>query len=289
MASYSIRDLEKLSGIKAHTIRIWEKRYALLEPERSETNIRTYSDESLKRLLNITTLVDQGIRISKVADMTEEQLHEAVLSLLNEKDSYKVVIDQLIVAMVNVDEQRFEKLISDAILRNGFEVTILDIMYPFLARIGVMWQTGNINPAQEHFISNLIRRKVIVAIDGQMMNVHENPLTFILFLPEGELHEIGLLFYDYLIRKAGHKVIYLGQSVPYDDLIEISKLHQPDYLLMSISPAIPTISGLLERIKKDFPQSKLLVSLLGGADQKFVLPEDVTTIRVNQHFRDLLK
>jgi MerR family transcriptional regulator, light-induced transcriptional regulator len=236
MANYSIKDLEALTGIKAHTIRIWEKRHNIISPERSSTNIRSYSDDDLKRILNISILYNQGYKISKIAALSGDQLVNKVTELSNdEKPENEVFIDQLTISMVELDELKFEKLLSSCILKYGFEDTMLKVVYPFLRKIGVLWLSNNINPAQEHFMSNLVRQKIIVAIDGLDNHVRDNAKTVVLFLPEHELHELGLLFFHYLIKKKGYKTYYLGQNVPFIDLKKVCDLVQPDILISNVS------------------------------------------------------
>ena len=237
MAKYSIKDLERLSGIKAHTIRIWEKRYGLLHPERTDTNIRHYSDADLKRILNVSILNRHGIKISHIASMKEKEMAEKILIISSDTSDYESLIESLLISMVDMDQDKFEKLLSRSIMQLGFEDSILNIVYPFLEKIGILWQTGAINPAQEHFITHLIRQKIIVGIDSVIPANNPSPKHFLLYLPEGELHEMGLLFYSYLIQKRGHKVTYLGQWVPLADMASASTVLNVDYLLTSIVAA----------------------------------------------------
>jgi len=260
MGNYSIKELEQLSGIKAHTIRIWEKRHNIIAPTRTATNIRLYSDNDLKKIINVSLLNNSGIKISHIADMTSDEMNSRVLELSDRHNEASVHIDQLVLAMIDMEEEPFERTLSSLILRYGFERAVTEVVYPFLDKIGILWQTGNITPAHEHFISNLIRQKIIVAIDGLPIP----PKTadkIILFLPEGELHEIGLLFYHYLTRKAGLRTYYLGQSVPHNDLISIHKIHQPVLMITSITSvlAVPVLEyfGILSR---DFPTTRVLAA-----------------------------
>jgi len=262
MGKYSIKDIERITGIKAHTLRIWEKRYGIVEPNRTETNIRYYSNEELKKILNISILNNYGIKISKIVGLTAEQLHEKVLEISAEEVEENLQIESLVIAMVEVDESRFEKILANCTLRLGFEQTLVDIIYPFFKKVGVLWQAGAINPAQEHFISNLIRQKLIVAIDGQGMMIKDGSKKFLLFLPEGELHEIGLLFYNYLIQKAGHKVVYLGQSVPLQDVVKVND-HSPADFIMTSTLSMSSIEGLnrlLERVLEVFPDRNVILA-----------------------------
>ena len=167
MSRYSIKDLEQLSGIKAHTVRVWEQRYKLLNPKRTETNIRYYDDHDLKLILNVALLNDNGIKISKIAKMSVEEMKAEVLHLTERSFAYDDQIHSLVLAMIEFNEERFEKIIATNILKIGFEQTMLNVIYPFLSKIGILWQTGSIHPGQEHFISNLVRQKLIVAIDGK--------------------------------------------------------------------------------------------------------------------------
>ncbi len=231
MIRYSINDLEKITGIKAHTIRIWEKRYNVVNPERTKTNIRYYNDRDLKKLLNISTLNKHGFKISDIVKMGEEQLCEKIVEISNTSNDHESSINNLIVSMIEMDEDKFEKVLASAIIKLGFEKTVTHIIYTFLEKVGILWQVGTINPAQEHFITNLIRQKLIIAIDGQQSKPKPDAKSFLLFLPENELHEMGLLFYSYIIKKAGHKVIYLGQSVPLDDVLEVLKVLKADYII----------------------------------------------------------
>jgi MerR family transcriptional regulator, light-induced transcriptional regulator len=230
VSQYSIKDLEHLSGIKAHTLRIWEQRYDLLNPKRTSTNIRFYDNEDLKLLLNVSVLNDHGYRISKISRMSREEMQGEVLRLSQEYCHYPDQIQNLCIAMVDMDETRFDRVMSSNIRRIGLEKTMLDVVYPFLTRIGIMWQTGFINPAQEHFITNLIRQKIIVAIDSTTVVVTDKSRKFVLFLPEGELHEIGLLFAYFLLKARNHTVYYLGQSMPVKDLFTVVNILKPDYV-----------------------------------------------------------
>lgn len=291
MANYSIRDLEKLSGVKAHTIRIWEKRYNIVKPKRTSTNIRSYCDDDLKRLLNIAILKLNGIKISEIACLNQEELNAKVIYLINEDNESNSKIENLIIATIDLDERKFEKILNNSILTDGLKKTIIETIYPFLERIGVLWQTGVINPAQEHFISNLIRQKLIVAIDGTTIQTYlKNQKQFLLFLPEGELHEIGLLVYNYIIKKKGHKVIYLGQTVPFDDLVKVNEICQADYLLTSFITSFPSfdINQYLKRLSLTFSDKKIFVT--GKQVLKInKLPKNVLVIDSPVNFNKKLK
>jgi MerR family transcriptional regulator, light-induced transcriptional regulator len=261
MGKYSIKELEKLSGIKAHTIRIWEKRHHLITPRRTDTNIRYYSDDDLKKIINVSFLNANGIKISKIAGMSAAEMNQKIIELSETQNEASVHIDQLVIAMIELDEEKFEKVLSGLILRFGFEDTVIDIVYPFLEKIGILWQTYSITPAQEHFISNLIRQKVIVAIDALPI-APKTARRVMFFLPENELHEISLLFSHYRFRKAGFRTFYLGQTVPYHDLKSAYKVHQPEVLITAITSAIAdtTLARYIDRLAADFKASTLLLA-----------------------------
>ena len=260
MGKYSIKELEQLSGIKAHTIRIWEKRHRLIDPSRTATNIRFYSDQDLKKIINVSLLNNNGFKISRIADMTVDEMNRRVLELGEQNNDINIHIDQLVLAMIDMEEEAFEKILNTLILRYSFEKTITEIIYPFLEKIGLLWQTQNITPAHEHFMSNLIRQKLMVAIDGLPLPPRTGR-KILLFLPEGELHELGLLFYYFLTRKAGWRTYYLGQNVPHGDLLSVYNVHKPEVLLTSITTSTSgDIKFYLRRLEEDFPDATILAA-----------------------------
>lgn len=291
MANYSIKDLEHLSGIKAHTLRIWEQRYNLIDPKRTDTNIRYYDQDDLKLVLNVSLLKDNGYKISKIAEMTLAEMQEAVLKVSEKTSSFADQIYGLTLAMIDLDEQRFEKIISANTLKIGFERTMLNIIYPFLSKIGIMWLTDSVNPAQEHFITNLIRQKVIVAIDGQYETFDEKAKKYMLFLPSGELHELGLLFANYLIKAKGNKAIYLGQNMPFNDLSSVYKVYEPDYLLTILTSKDKSIetTDYLNNLAEEFPNTPILVSGNQVIGQDLDLAENIVQIANPLHLLNFIE
>ncbi len=277
MGSYSIKDLEQLSGIKAHTLRIWEQRYQFINPKRTDTNIRYYDDQDLKLILNIAMLKDNGYKISKIAQMNHDERQREVMRLTERNQKFPDQINALTLAMIDLEEERFEKIMATNILKLGFESTMINVIYPFLSQIGVLWQTGSINPAQEHFISNLIRQKLIVAIDGQFAHYGDSSSKYLLFLPEGELHELSLLFASYLIKSRKNKVVYLGQSLPFRDLKSVYDIHQPDYLLTvaTTTPNQNSIQNYIDKLSNTFPHSTILLSGYQVIGQDVKTPKNV--------------
>lgn len=258
MAEYKIKDVELLTGIKAHTIRIWEKRYQLLTPSRTETQIRTYSDLELLQLLNIAMLNKQGIKISRIAEMSTAEIALKVVEFSNCGNG-DTQIEQMILALIQLDESLFRTTLSGLIQKVGMLETYQQFVIPFLERIGVMWLVGSINPAQEHFISNLIRQRLIAEIELLPSPSNDQPKA-ILFLPEHEWHELGLLLYQYHLRSQGINTIYLGQSLPYASLLETITLLQPKWILSSWITAVDEkhIVHYFDRLKKDVPEVKVI-------------------------------
>ncbi len=290
MSTYSIKDIEKFTGIKAHTIRIWEKRYRVIDPERTDTNIRYYSDADLKKLLNISILNRNGFKISDIVWMGEDELSEKVLQVTQRIYDADTQLEGLVVAMIELDELKFDKLLSSSIIKFGFEQAVLQVIYPFFERVGLLWQVGSISPAQEHFMSNLIRQKLIVAIDGLAMGIANDSKTFLLFLPEGEWHEIGLLFSCYILRKRGYKVVYLGQSVPYDNLKEVVNLRNCNVLLTQFISAI-TDEGLqdyINRLSFDFPEMSIFMGGYQFLDRELDIPKNVSVYNDMTEFKEMV-
>ncbi len=284
MGVYSIKDLEHLSGIKAHTIRIWEQRHNLFTPQRTDTNIRFYNDEDLKLILNISLLKNHGIKISKIVGMNAEQLHDAVTGLSDSQRLNEDQVNALTVAMLDLNEELFNSVMSFNHSKIGFEKTMTDVVYPFLKKIGILWVSSSINPAQEHFISHLVRQKLMV--ETGKLQVSKTAETFLLFLPENELHEIGLLFANYMLRARGYNTIYLGQSVPLKDVEEVFHTVDPDYLF-TVTTSKPTqgdLADFLLDLEKKFKKSKIFITGKQVLAWKLKLPKNLQLIT---HFDEL--
>ena len=291
MAKYSIKELENLSGIKAHTIRIWEKRYNIIKPERTDTNIRFYCDTELKRLLNIAILNRNGIKISNIAHLSDSELTEKVVNISGDPSNAENNIENMVIAMVDMNEARFERILSRYIMHEGFENAVIKIIFPFFEKIGLLWQTGSINPAHEHFVSNLFRQKLMVAIDNLTVTDNVSAKKFVLFLPENEYHELGLLFYYYLVKKSGKLVFYLGSSVPYTDVIETSKMVNADYLFTSITSSITgtKTSEYLNKLSQEFPFQTIFVTGLQVRSGLNNVPSNVHKISSPLDLNEFLK
>lgn len=228
MNAFTIKDLENLSGIKAHTIRIWEQRYTFLRPQRTGTNIRYYNNDELKTLLNVALLNKYGFKISHIDKMDQAEMKDRILSLSQVQAQQERIINDLIQTMVDLDLENFEAILDNYIMARGIERSITQIIFPFLEKIGILWATNHVNPAQEHLVTNIIRQKLIVGIEKSVSTHMQVNKTILMFLPEGEHHELGLLFIFYLLRSRGIKVLYLGANVPIADIEYVVNVKRPD-------------------------------------------------------------
>ncbi|HET6724257.1 MAG TPA: MerR family transcriptional regulator [Chitinophagaceae bacterium] len=276
MTKFTIKDLENLSGIKAHTIRIWEQRYSFLKPSRTGTNIRYYSNDDLKAILNISILNKYGYKISHINRMSVSDVQARVAELNIGGAPQERIVNELIQLMVDLDIAGFEKLIDKQIAAAGIEKTIIRIIFSFFERIGILWQTGHINPAQEHLTTNIIRQKLIVGID-QAKSLTKAKRSFLLFLPEGEHHELGLLLVYYLLKRKGAEVFYIGANVPLKDAQFVAQIKKPDFVYIHLTS---TSSGFnfqkfLTQTSERIPRSKIIISGHVTHDYKKALPKNV--------------
>ncbi|MFC6225172.1 MerR family transcriptional regulator [Hymenobacter artigasi] len=260
MGHFSISDLEQLSGIKAHTIRMWEQRYGLLHPVRTATNIRTYCDDDLRRLLNVTTLCGRGQRISQVARLTDAEISEAVLACCDDSHDYHRQVNALLAAMLGFDEPRLDQLLSEATARLGFENMMLRVAYPLLQRIGLMWLAGTVDLGQEHMLAHLLRQKLLAATDA-LPKVPTTARRWVLFLPGDELHELALLFMNYLLRARGQHTLYLGQNLPTVGLTNVNAAYRPDAVatVLTTQPERGRVAEYARELRALFPEAQLVV------------------------------
>lgn len=265
-STFSIKNLENLSGIKAHTLRIWEKRYNLLEPERTDTNIRRYSLDSLKRLLNVTLLYNHGFKISKIASLNEEEIPELVRSIALKSNSEQVAINAFKLSMINFDFDLFDTNYNEILQHHDFQYVFLNVFMPLMRELGILWQTGAISPSHEHFITNLIKQKIHLQtelLQRKKPKRGEHPL-FVIFLPENEIHELGVLYLNYLILNSGFRTIFLGQSLQTTSLETLYSYNTKFYFVtyLTVEPnkdeIMPFISQFHENLLKD-RDSKLLI------------------------------
>jgi len=284
---YSIKDLEVLSGVKAHTIRIWEKRYHLLSPARTVTNIRFYNDSDLRRILNVSLLVNSGCKISRVAKWEEPQLRQAVLEATEKKVTEPDYVERLILHMLNFDNIGFYHLVNEIVEKKGLEDAMVKVFFVLFERIGTYWQVGSIFPAQEHYVTSILRQKLIAETDKLGVD-NTNGQTMLFFLPEGELHEMSLLFYAYLARKSGYNVIYLGQFVPFEDLAKLHVHLKIDYVFTAfINPLIKEdLENYLVRLKESFQHQKIFIT---GWQVKQLIPQLPRTVKVVKDYKEFKK
>ena len=275
MDSFTIKDLENISGIKAHTIRIWEQRYKFLKPSRTGTNIRYYSNDELKMVLNIALLNKYGFKISHIDKMAEREVKEKILSLTQMEAQQERIVNELVQCMVDLDMEKLEEILDKYILSRGIEKAIIQIIFPYLEKIGILWVTNHINPAQEHFVSNIIRQKLIVGIESVSTSIKVNK-TVLLFLPEGEYHELGMLFMYYLLKSRGVSTIYLGANVPLKDVEYVVNLKKPTYLYSHITSLGNNFNfdKFILTITKKFAGTPVIISgLLTHAYEKKIPPQ----------------
>ena len=250
---FSIRDLENLSGIKAHTIRIWEKRYKLLSPERTDTNIRIYSLASLQKLLNIILLYNNGYKISKIAKIPESELPSVVREIIAKNSMKSHAINAFKLSMINFDFNLFQSTYNSLLANRSFREIFWEVFMPLLNELGLLWQTDTISPAHEHFITNLIKQKIYVSTERlQLIEPTRKDKVFVLYLPENEIHEIGLLFLNYEIVLKGYKTIYLGQTMPIDNLLDLLKFYDNLYFLsyFTVEPNKDKIDSYIEEFNQ---------------------------------------
>jgi DNA-binding transcriptional MerR regulator len=279
---FSIKDLENLSGVKAHTIRIWEKRHKLLEPNRTSTNIRTYSIESLQKLLNIAYLNNNGIKISKIAELEEAAILNKVKDIASNEKNELHAINSLKFSMLNFDQELFNNIYNNLLKEKSFSEVFYAIFLPLLNEIGLLWQTNTIMPAHEHFISILIKQKILLNIENISHSKNDTrDKTFVLFLPENEIHDIGLLFINYKLRKKGHRTIYLGASVPVDNLNNLQTLFNDITFIsyFTVKPEAKDITNYLTNFSKKITINKqarlLILGFKTNSLNKEKLPENI--------------
>ena len=293
MSSYSIKDLERISNMKAHTIRMWEQRYGLFEPERTETNIRSYNDDHVKKLLNVCTLLDRGMKISHIGKLSKAEITKEIDKIIQESFQGDVhvdaIVNQALIAITTYNVVLFNELFGNAVRRLGLSKTYIKILYPLLVKTGLMWVKDDLLPSQEHFLSNLIRQKLFAAIDA--LPLPESPdQKWILFLNEEEDHEIGLLFAYYMVRQLGKEVIYLGARVPYYDLAAVIKQCNPThvYSFFVRNQFGNQIESLLTSLAADFPKTRTCIS--GGDKKTKIIAEKsgITIIETIEHLTEIL-
>jgi DNA-binding transcriptional MerR regulator/methylmalonyl-CoA mutase cobalamin-binding subunit len=262
---YSISDLEQLTGVSTHNIRIWERRYHALEPMRSPGNTRFYDDKQLKKLLDIVSLSQSGLKISRICSLTEEEiasfLNKEQDQTISENHNFEFYISRLLNSGLAYNEPAFDGLLSESITKYGVRQTYTEVIYPMLVRLGLMWRREHICPGQEHFISSIIRHKII-SVTNSLAAVNSSAPAWLLFMPEDEEHDIGLLFANYLIRSFGHRVIYLGTKVPLQSLHHAAVNNDIRHFLLFMvrSRPIDEATAYLKNLGELYPDKKIFVA-----------------------------
>ncbi len=288
MAAYSIKQLSILSGVKAHTIRIWEKRYNLFSPNRTNTNIRRYSDDDLKLALNVSQLQAMGYKISQIAAMNSDE----VAQLVSKGNSYvapPLIPESLLDATINMDFHKFTAKLEESITEKGFDYTYNNLIIPFQNRLGELWLSGAIMPAQEHFATNIIREKII-SLTHNLPKPNRNAPKILFFLPENEYHELGLLYSAYMAREMGFASAYLGQTVPLKDVITIGSLHDIETFYTSITKSVPLteLKDMFGKLNERFPNAFIMASGIQIESYKDQLPKKIVVVSSPQQFRQML-
>jgi len=265
-SNFSIKNLENLSGIKAHTLRIWEKRYNLLEPERTYTNIRRYSLDSLRKLLNVTLLYNHGFKISKIASLKQDEIPKLVRSIALKANSEQVAINAFKLSMINFDYELFDTNYEEILQHHDFEYLFMQVFMPLMRELGILWQTGAISPSHEHFITNLVKQKIHLQTELLQKNKFEQSQQpiFVLFLPENEIHELGILYLNYLILSKGYRTIFLGQSLQTTSLQTLYS-YETQYNFVSYFTVEPNKDKIMSYLQDFHTQ------LLENYDSKLIL------------------
>lgn len=294
-STFSIKDLENLSGIKAHTIRIWEKRYDLLGPMRTDTNIRLYDIKNLQKLLNVVLLTNFGYKISKISKLNQEEIEKFVLKIQTEKTVNNHVISQFKMAMLNFDQSLFVKTYNELLSQKDFSAVFFETFIPLLEEIGVLWTTNTITPAHEHFISHLIKQKILIEIEKYQ--IQQNTIsneTFILYLPFNEIHDLGLLFLHHEIITKGHHSVYLGRSLPIENLIELNNhFNKITYITyLTVEPSEDEIENYINEFENTILNNNDNELLILGRKAQTIntekLPKRIKSIENIKDFLDTL-
>lgn len=289
---FSIKDLENLSGIKAHTIRIWEKRYNILEPMRTDTNIRTYDLANLQKLLNIVLLHNYGYKISRIAEHSSEKIELLVREIVSEKSSKSHAVNSFKLAMMNFDQVLFFKTYANLLSEKSFREIFYEVFIPLMNEIGLLWQTGTITPAQEHFVSYLIKQKLLVNTEKiQILEPTRTDKIFVLYLPENEIHELGLMYLNYEILLNGYKTIYLGESVPINSLKDMKQYFDNIVYVsyLTIYPTKDIIDDYLREMITEIMDASSQVWLLGRMTEFADVNQLPKSISIFKSIPDLVK
>jgi len=255
---FTIKDLENFSGIKAHTIRIWEKRYNLFQPKRTDSNIRYYDMDGLQKLLNVSLLYNNGLKISKIANLSEAKIALSVRELVFNKGAESQSTVSFKLAMLNFDEGLFNQTYNNLISQSTFRAIFTEIFIPLLKEIGILWQVQSITPAHEHFITNLIKQKILINVEKlQFLQPNKNGRKFVLYLPMNEIHELGLLYLHFELLFHGYHSVYLGQSVPVENLNDLQRIFSDVCFVtyLTVEPSNEPVEDYLKNVFSEVLQN----------------------------------
>ncbi len=289
MVVYSIKDIEKLSGVKSHTLRVWEKRYGIIKPSRTPTNIRYYLDADVQKILNIALLKKKGFRISVISKMSSEELRSKVAELTEVDTQFEDQVDGLILSMLELDESKFSRIINHNVNQRGFEEAMDVVIYPLLDKLSMMWIAGSVKSVHETFVSNIIRRMMIVSID-QLTPKVERTERVLTYLPEGESHELTLLYLHYVLKKNGFKVLNLGGKVPLIDLLEGQYIFKSDYIFTIFNDSFSDapLQPYIDQLDRNIDDTKIIISGYQTIKQKLSLPSSVTVLQSLKEIKSYL-
>lgn len=290
-STFSIKDLENLSGIKAHTIRIWEKRYNVFEPMRTDTNIRYYDTNALQKLLNITLLHDYGYKISKISTLSDEEIKEKVRGIISQKSAKHHAISAFKLAMMNFDQKLFFETYDELLSEKSFNEVFFEVFIPLMEELGELWQSDTITPAHEHFISYLIKLKLLINTEEVIKKpaLHEDRI-FVLFLPLNEIHELGLMYLNYELNYRGYHTVYLGESVPVDNLIDVKNYFSCITFVgyITVEPNIEEVNNYVKELEKATGNEQNELWLIGRMTENISKQNVNNTTKIFQSITDLL-
>ncbi|MFL2575935.1 MAG: MerR family transcriptional regulator [Flavobacteriaceae bacterium] len=289
--NFSIKNLEHLSGIKAHTIRIWEKRYNLFEPERTDTNIRLYNLENLQKLLNVTLLNNNGYKISKIASLSQQEINENVHKLTINKNADDWSLGLFKLAMINFDQRLFTKTFNDLLEQFSFSEIFKNVFVPLMNELGVLWQTNSISPSHEHFITSLVKQKIHAMCENLQQNsTRRTDRRFVLFLPDNEIHELGLLYLQYEVLNNGFQCVFLGQSVPIESLSNLIDIGEPITFIsyFTIEPAQDKIESYLNTFNSEIIENIDSELWILGYQVQFISDEIPDKMRIFSSIGDVV-
>ena len=291
MNRFSIRDIENLTGIKAHTLRIWEQRYGILQPKRTDTNIRFYDGDDLKNALRLSLLNNLGYKISAINKMSDDDINLLIAKVTDVGFRLQATVNEMLECTISMDTEHFEEIIDAYIDLNGVEKTVELLIFAFLEKIGLMWMTSKIFPAQEHIVSNIITRKLALATEKLKRNNLNKRKKLLLFLPEGEVHDIGLLYIQYLAYKNNSYPIYLGQNTPISEAELVYELKKPEYIYIHITSAAENfeVDKYIKKLSKAFPSSTVFISGSMLHNTKVQVPKNVRLLYTLTEARDAIK